>query len=280
MERTADNLRPFFEYDAERPPAIEIAGTGVSVSDLTYRTAPGRGARAYLVAPAGDGPWPAVLFLHPGLGSRATFLAEAVALAGMGAASLLVDAPWAADTAAAWGQAVTDPGEAVREYTRTVIDLRRGLDLLVAQPTVDPDRIGFVGHSVGALFGAVLAGVDRRVKAAVLMTGTGRFVDVAAVNLPDLQGEEFEYYRRTLAELDPAVWVGRAAPTPIFFQAALRDEFFTEEQTREFFEQTGDPKTLKWYDAGHSLNEAARRDCIAWLAEQLSLDRRERDGAR
>ncbi len=280
MERTADNLRPLFDYDAERPPAIEIAGTDVSVSDLTYRTAPGRGVRAYLVAPAGDGPWAAALFLHPGLGSRATFLAEAVALAGMGAASLLVDAPWAADTAAAWGQAVTDPEEAVREYTRTVIDLRRGIDLLVAQPTVDPDRIGFVGHSVGALFGAVLAGADRRLRAAVLMTGTGRFVDVAAVNLPDLQGEKFEHYRRTLADIDPAVWVGRAAPTPLFFQAARRDEFFTEEQAREFFEQAGDPKSLEWYDAGHSLNEAARRDRIAWLIKQLSLDRREGDGSR
>jgi len=272
MERTADNLRPLFDYDAERPPAIEIAGTDVSVSDLTYRTAPERWVRAYLVAPAGDGPWAAILFLHPGLGSRATFLAEAVTLARMGAASLLVDAPWAADTAASWGQAVTDPEEAVREYTRTVIDLRRGIDLLVAQPIVDPDRIGFVGHSVGALFGAVLAGVDRRLSAAVLMTGTGRFVDVAAVNLPDLQGEKFEHYRRTLAELDPAVWVGRAAPTPLFFQAALRDEFFTEEQAREFFERAGDPKTLEWYDAGHSLDEAARRDRIAWLAERLSLD--------
>ncbi|MDV4343139.1 hypothetical protein HL657_08160 [Methanoculleus sp. YWC-01] len=271
MERTADNLRPLFDYDAGKPPAIEVAAE-ISVSDLTYQTAPDRGVRAYLVAPAGTGPRAAVLFLHPGLGSRATFLAEAVALAGMGAASLLVDAPWAADTAAAWGQAVTDPEEAVREHTRTVIDLRRGIDLLVAQPGVDPGRIGFVGHSVGALFGAVLAGVDRRLRAAVLMAGTGRFVDVAAVNLPDLQGEKFEHYRRTLADIDPAVWVGRAAPTPLFFQAALRDEFFTEEQGREFFEQASDPKSLEWYDAGHYLDEAARRDRIAWLAGRLSLD--------
>ncbi|BBL68331.1 alpha/beta hydrolase family protein [Methanoculleus chikugoensis] len=283
MERTADNLRPLFDYDAERPPAIEIAGTDVSVSDLTYRTAPGRGVRAYLVAPAEvdrSKRSAAILFLHPGLGSRATFLAEAVALAGMGAASLLVDAPWAADTAAAWGQAVTDPEEAVREHNRTVIDLRRGIDLLVAQPGVDPDRIGFVGHSVGALFGAVLAGVDRRLRAAVLMAGTGRFVDVATVNLPDLQGEKFEHYRRTLAELDPAVWVGRAAPAPLFFQAALRDEFFTEEQARDFFEQAGDPKSIKWYDAGHFLDETARRDRIAWLIKHLSLERREPGGSR
>ena len=280
MERTADGLRPFFDYDAERPPVIEITGAEISISDLTYQTAPGRGVRAYLVVPAGTGPHAALLFLHPGPGSRATFLAEAVTLAGMGAASLLVDAPWADSTAAAWGQAVTDPEEAVREHTRTVIDLRRGIDLLLARPDIDPDRIGFVGHSLGALFGAVLAGVDRRLRAAVLMAGTGRFADVAAVNLPDLRGERLEHYCQTLAELDPAVWVGRAAPTPLFFQAALRDEFFTEEQGREFFEQAGDPKSLKWYDAGHSLNEAARRDRVTWLIKQLSLDRREGDGSR
>ena len=283
MKRSDDDARLLFDYDAGEPPVIETAGTGASISDLTYQSAPGRRVRAYQVTPAETGRsqrTAAILFLHPGPGSRATFLAEAVALAGMGAVSLLVDAPWAADTAAAWGQAVTDPEEAVREYTRTVIDLRRGIDLLIARPDVDPDRIGFVGHSVGALFGAVLAGVDRRLRAAVLMAGAGRFVDVAAVNLPDLQGEEFEHYHRTLAELDPAVWVGRAAPTPLFFQAALRDEFFTEEQGREFFEQAGDPKSLKWYDAGHSLNEAARRDRVTWLIKQLSLDRREGDGSR
>jgi fermentation-respiration switch protein FrsA (DUF1100 family) len=112
------------------------------------------------------------------------------------------------------------------------------------------------------------------------MTGTGRFVDVAAVNLPDLQGERLEHYRRTLAEIDPAVWVGRAAPTPLLFQAALHDEFFTEEQAREFFERASDPKSLEWYDAGHCLDETARRDRIAWLAGQLSLGRREPSGSR
>lgn len=275
MEQTGDNARSLFDYDAERPPAIETAGTDVSVRDLAYRAAPERWVRAYLVAPVGEeqSRFAAVLFLHPAPGSRATFLAEAVALAGMGAASLLVDAPWAADTAATWGQAVTDPEEAVREHIRTVIDLRRGIDLLVAQPNIDPGRIGFVGHSFGALIGAVLAGVDRRVKAAVLMAGTGRFADVAAVNLPDLRGERLERYRRTLANIDPAVWVGRAAPTPLLFQSALHDEVITEEQSREFFERASEPKSLEWYDAGHYLDEAARRDRIAWLAGRLSLER-------
>lgn len=280
MERTAENLRALFDYDAGGPPVIEIAGADVTIRDLTFQAGPERWVRAYLVIPEGTGPWAGLLFLHPAPGSRATFLAEAVVLAGMGAVSLLVDAPWADDTAAAWGRAVTDPEEAVREHVRTVIDLRRGLDILIARPDVDPDRIGFVGHSFRALVGAVLAGAERRLSAAVLMAGTGRFADVAAVNLPDLQGERLERYRRTLAELDPAVWVGRAAPAALLFQSALRDEVFTEEQSREFFERASEPKSMRWYDAGHYLDEAARRDRIAWLGEHLSLSRRDPDGSR
>jgi len=275
MERPVENTRSLFDYDAGEPPGVRATGIDVTIRDLTYQAAPERWVRAYLVAPTPDQPQLAgLLFLHPAPGSRATFLAEAVTLAGLGAVSLLVDAPWADDGAAAWGRAVTDPGEAVWEHVRTVIDLRRGLDLLTARPDVDPDRLGFVGHSFGALIGAVLAGVDRRVKAAVLMAGTGRFADVAAVNLPDLQGERLEHYRRTLAEIDPA------APTPLLFQSALRDEVFSEEQSREFFEWANDPKSLEWYDAGHYLDEAARRDRIAWLAGRLSLERREPDRSR
>jgi dienelactone hydrolase len=281
MERPVENARSLFDYDAGEPPGVRATSIDVTIRDLTYQAAPKRWVRAYLVAPnPNQSQLAGLLFLHPGPGSRATFLAEAVTLAGMGAVSLLVDAPWANDGVAAWGRAVTDPVEAVREHVRTVIDLRRGLDLLIAQPDVDPGRIGFVGHSFGALIGAVLAGVDRRLAAAVLMAGTGRFADVAAVNLPDLQGERLEHYRRALAEIDPAAWIGRAAPTPLFFQAALRDEFFTEEQTREFFEQASEPKSLEWYDAGHFLDEAARRDRIAWLAGWLSLGWREPSGSR
>ncbi|WP_292365839.1 MULTISPECIES: alpha/beta hydrolase [unclassified Methanoculleus] len=281
MERPVENARSLFDYDAGQPPGVRATGIDVTIRNLAYQAAPERWVRAYLVTPAREEETrsAAVLFLHPGPGSRATFLAEAVALAGMGAVSLLVDAPWAADTAATWGQAVTDPEEAVREHIRTVIDLRRGLDLLIARPNVDSERIGFVGHSFGALIGAVLAGVDRRLAAAVLMAGTGRFADVAAVNLPDLQGERLERYRRTLAEIDPAVWVGRAGPAALLFQSALHDEVITEEQSREFFERASDPKSLEWYDAGHYLDEEARRDRIAWLGKQLSLERRKPDGS-
>lgn len=56
-----------------------------------------------------------------------------------------------------------------------VIDLRRALDLLLAQPGADPKRIAFVGHDYGSMHGAILAGVDRRPQSYVLLTPTGSF---------------------------------------------------------------------------------------------------------
>lgn len=278
------NQQTLFDYDAGEPPETRVTGTDVTIRDLAYQAAPDRWVRAYLIGPFKDlrssqAPAPGrsqragLLFLHPGPGSRTTFLTEAVTLAGMGAVSLLVDAPWGGDGAAAWGRSLADPENAVREHILTAIGLRRGIDLLTARPDIDPERIGFVGHSFGALVGGVLVGVDRRLKAAVLMAGTGRFADIAALNMSTLRGEGLAQYRRTLAEIDPAAWVGRAAPTALLFQAGLRDEAVTYEQSREFFERASDPKSLKWYDAGHYLDEEARRDRIAWLAERLSLER-------
>lgn len=275
MDNSTEDLRSLFDYDAGKPVDVRMTGTDAAIRDLEYRAAPERWVRAYLVKPVpGPSQSAAVIFLHPAPGSRTTFLGEAMTLAGMGAVSLLVDAPWAGDGAAAWGRALADPEGAVREHLQTVIGLRRGIDLLAARPDIDPDRIGFVGHSMGALIGAVLAGVEERLAAAVLMAGTGRFADVAVLNMPALRGENLARYRRTLAEIDPAAWVGRAAPTALLFESGLRDEFVTEEQSREFFERAGSPKSLKWYDAGHSLNDEARRDRIAWLGEHLSLDGR------
>ena len=57
------------------------------------------------------------------------------------------------------------------------IEVRRALDLLLSQPQVDAKRLAFVGHDYGAIFGGIVAGVEKRVKACVLMAGMGNFSD-------------------------------------------------------------------------------------------------------
>jgi len=51
------------------------------------------------------------------------------------------------------------------------IGCRRGLTFLEQQPEVDPDRLGIYGHSMGGQLTAMVAGSDRRVKAAVPSVG-------------------------------------------------------------------------------------------------------------
>jgi hypothetical protein len=60
-----------------------------------------------------------------------------------------------------------------------------------------------VGHSFGAIFGGILSGVEKRVKAFVLMAGTGSFTGVAVLNIPDLSGQRLENYSTTLDSIDP-----------------------------------------------------------------------------
>ena len=67
---------------------------GAVVRDLSYAGPEGR-ITAYYVTPQGDGPFPAVVFMHGSPGQRVTFLGEAIELAQRGIASVLPDAPFA-----------------------------------------------------------------------------------------------------------------------------------------------------------------------------------------
>ncbi len=273
--RSFESLQALFDYDPEVPLDIEETvieqRDGISIHDVHYNAAPGIRFNAYLVVPPKAGRFAGIIYVHPGPGSRATFRDESLMLARWGAVSLLIDAPWTEKGGEAWGRTLADPENAVQEHIRTVVGLRRGLDLLEARPDVDPNRIGYVGHSFGALVGGVLSGVEKRVKAYVLMAGTGSFTDVAVLNMPSLAGEALERYRRTLAPIDPGNYIGHAAPSAVLFQFGLRDDLFTREKSLEFFEKASEPRSMEWYDAGHYLNDEAREDRIAWLRARLSL---------
>lgn len=78
-------------------------------------------------------------------------------------------------------QDVTNYQEAVNRFQqrhprtlgmhKMLYDAQRALDILLAQPDVDPARIGAVGHSLGAKETLYLAAFDDRVQAAVASEG-------------------------------------------------------------------------------------------------------------
>jgi dienelactone hydrolase len=239
-----------------------------SVADVTYPGARGD-VPATLVSPTGGGRHPTVIFVHWGQGDRRQFQAEAAFLAGLGVGSLLVDAPW------------NRPGRKLdflhhaEAVTETVEDVRRGIDFLTKRPGVDAKRIAFVGHSFGAHVGAVLAGVDKRLVAFVLMGGVASAAEAwRTATHPGMvaarQQPGFDAAMAALAPIEPEKLIAKAA-VPLFLQFARRDEFVPVEQAERLLAAAPNPKIYRFYEGDHGFGERARADRIAWLALRLGV---------
>jgi len=206
--------------------------------------------------------------------NRKEFLAEAVALAPYGVVSLLIDGPIARPGYVADNDPLSE--RQVRERVQAIVDFRRGADLLLARLGVDPKRLGYVGHSYNAETGAFLSGIDRRFSCFVLMAGT--MSDEVTLKARELQEErhkigpeKFDAFMSKYAWLDQGKYVSHAAPAVVFLQYGSQEKFLTPERDREYAAVVSQPKRFKLYDAPHALNAQARRDRVAFLAQQLKF---------
>jgi len=132
-------------------------------------------------------------------------------------------------------------------------------------------RVGFVGHSFGALFGGILSGLEERIDAYVLMAGVGSFTDVALMNIPDLKVETLEQFKKTMDPIDTVHYISHASPSNLFFQFGIHDTFYSKEKFMDFYNAGSTLKSIKWYESNHYLNEEAYTDQIKWLVTQLGL---------
>jgi dienelactone hydrolase len=276
-----------FDYDRTAPLDIQQGAAedrgAVKVYDLTYASLKGGRVPAFLVVPERRGPFAAVLWGHwamPGspTRNRMEFLEEAIVLARAGAVSLLPDAPFARPGYVEPPEQGPFSPESIALQVQQVIDLRRGLDLLLGRKDVDPRRIAYVGHSYNAGIGGMLSGVEKRIRAFVLMAGVLSDEVVASADEPGIvevrQKLGEKQIRRLMAEnrwTDPAVYLSKAAPSAVFIQAARQDGVAGEKYAKQFYELTSQPKKLGIYDASHALNAEARQGRVSWLQEQLRL---------
>jgi dienelactone hydrolase len=272
-----------FDYDKSVPLDIKIIGTEkrgkVIIHDITYASPKGGVVPAYLVVPKGKGPFAAVVWGHwywnnSSMRNRKEFLDEAIALAPSGVISLLPDGPIARPGFVADNSELNE--KQTTDLVQAIVDMRRGIDLLLARNDVDPKRLAYVGHSYHASVGAFLSGIDRRAKAYVLMAG-GLSDEV------DLKSAEYRAYRDKVGPerfdafiekykwLDQGKYIGHAAPAFVFMQFATQERFLKPERVRLYDPYVSAPKKLKIYDAPHALNAEARRDRIGFLVEQLNL---------
>jgi dienelactone hydrolase len=235
---TFTDLLPLFNYQSDRPFDVkkqddDAVDAGVITRDITFASALGEPVDAFLVIPAGKGPFPAVLFEHGSGGNRYGFLVEAEELAkNSGFVSLVVTHP----------SSISSPGDG-NETIHQIREMRRELDFLAAQPEVDPSRLGYVGHSLGAMYGITLASVDTRVKAYVFMAP----VPTQVVNFyaPEIKSGE------------------------LFFQFGKADSLYTQADADALAALPKASKKTVWYDADHGLDAAAYTERHAWLTEKL-----------
>ena len=270
-----------FEYDGTAPLDPGELGVeernGVLVHDVSFADARGGRTSAYWMLPPARDRFPAVVYVHPAPGDRSTFFEEGIRLGGMGIASLLVEAPWA--DGEAFARSLGTPEQNRDLFAAIVRDLRRAVDFVVAQPGTDAAKLGYVGHSFGALVGGVLVGVEPRLSVVVLIAGAPSFTDAAVANLPSLSGETLEHYARVMAPIDPARFVARKYASGLLLQFGERDEVFGRETAMRLADAASEPKQVRWYDADHLFrSEEAKRDRVEWLHAQLGSGYRRMKG--
>lgn len=284
QNQSINELRRLFDYDQNAPLDVKEVGVisrnGVRIHDITYASPKSGRVTAYLVVPTGRGRFAGVVFGHWGYGTRTEFLPEAMLYARAGVVSLLVDdlnvrpAPWRRS-------AEGDQPEAVRaNFIQSVVDLRRGIDVLRARSDVDPNRIAYVGHSSGAHWGAILSAIDRRLKTVVLMAGvpTEQTILMESDD-PDYVGfrkttpkEQLDNYFRIVSPLNAINYVPYATPTPLLFQFARFEQYFNEASMQRYARAASDPKRVLWYDTGHGLNDIRPLiDRANWLQRHIGM---------
>ena len=280
---SAQKISHAFDYDAKAALDTQDAGADfrgdVGIYDLSYANPKGARVSAYLVMPPGKGPFAAIIWGHwcwpnSDLHNRKEFLDEAVALAPSGVASLLIDFPIARPGYVPEKDPLSD--KQVEELVEQVVAIRRGADLLFSRPFVDQKRLAYVGHSCGASAGAVVSGIDKRFRAFVFMASP--ISNEAMVKTPQFQAfrqqegaEKVDAFLAKYPWTDEGKYIAHAAPAALLFQYAAKEDFLTPDLGKATAALASDPKQVKIYDVPHALNAEARRDRIAFLAQQLQF---------
>jgi len=263
-----------YGYDAAAPLGYRDAGRingpsyPIAVRDVSYAI-PGGRVQAYLAVPPGSGRLPAVVWLHGSGETRQTFLLPAVWLAGRRAVGMTLTLP---STTAGPDPAGLTPEQTLartrRIFVADVIAVRRALDLLQENPRVDGNRLGLVGWSLGARVGAVAAGVDRRPRAVVLMSGGAAPVSVYVAGAPASLRPRV---RSVLTLIDPLRWIAQARPGSVLLQDGRKDEVVARAGLLALATAAPKGTTLRWYPTGHALNAQALSDQLAFLSRKLEV---------
>ena len=198
-----------------------------------------------------------------------------------GAASIVMDAPFAR-TGTSRKAFLLNFGLAERERdmtAQTVVDLRRAYDLLLERGDVDPERLGFIGHSWGASLGVVLAAVDERPGSLVIITARPSWTGFLEAESEGwvrsaherVSDEDWQQYLALMAPLDAMAEIDRVDAGRLYLQYGTADDVVPEDVSAQLID-AADGATSDLYPAPHALNDEATADRVDWLVERLGLN--------
>src|SRR5215208_2929772 len=272
--------RALFAYDVDAPlnlqKTVESTKNGVEVSAVSFGSPDGGSATGLLFDPAARSSLrPGIVLMHGLPGNARVMAAYAQLLAEHGAVVIAVDAPFARRAGAPVRLDARDRAEQIQ----LIKDLQRAVDVLRARANVDDERIAYHGTSYGGAMGALFVGIERRIKAAALVVPDGGLVshftgpeDVSF--MAGLPCATRAAWFQAMAPVEPIRFIAHAPPTALLLQSGRLDNLVPAADAQALHSVAPQPKTIRWYDAGHGLNQQALFDRLDWLHDEIGLDAR------
>jgi dienelactone hydrolase len=273
--------RDLFAYDVNArlnlQKAVESTNNGVEVSAISFSSPDGGSVTGLLFDPVTRSSLrPGIVLMHGMPGNARQMAGVGQQLAGHGAVVIAIDAPFARRG----GPPVRFRTEDRAEQIQLIKDLRRAVDVLRARANVDDERIAYLGISYGGAMGALFVGIERRIQAAVLVVGDGGLVSHST------GPEDFNFmaslscatrvnWFRAMTPIEPIRFIPHASPTELLLQNGRSDNLVPAADAEDLHTAAPQPKTIRWYDAGHGLNQQAMFDRLDWLHEKIGLDARQ-----
>ena len=272
--------RSLFAYDSDAPlnlqKAVQSSTNGVEVSAISFDSPDGGRVTGFMFDPVTRSSLrPGIVLMHGMPGNAGQLIGYGTGLAGDGAVVIAIDAPFARRS----GPSVRFIAEDRDEQIQLIKDLQRAVDVLRAHPNVDDARIAYHGTSYGGAMGALFVGIERRLKAAALVVPDGGLVShfTGPEDMSFMAGlpcADRNAWLSAMTPIEPIRFIANAPPTSLLIQSGRTDELVPAADAEELHSATPDPKTIRWYDAGHGLDQQAFFDRLDWLHAEIGLDPR------
>jgi len=272
--------RDLFAYDVDEPlnlqEAVESTNNDVAVSTISFSSPAGGSATGLLFDPVTRSSLrPGIILMHGMPGTARSMTGYAQQFAQHGAVVIAIDAPFARRS----GQPVRFTAADRVEQIQLIKDLQRAVDVLRARTNVDDERIAYLGISYGAAMGALFVGIERRLEAAVLVVGDGGLVShftgpEDSSFMGSLTCATRVNWFRVMAPIEPVRFIPHASPTALLLQNGRLDDLVPVADAEALQAAAPQPRTIRWYNAGHGLNQQALLDRLDWLHEMVGLDAR------